>query len=84
MSQDLEQIGSKLDTILALRDRPAVPITDQLWDTADVAHYFKRNAQVVHESMTSLPSFPKATRLPSKGKAHPLQSRRNHRVGNVA
>ena len=72
MSQNLEQIGSKLDAILALLDRPAVPIADQLWDTADVARYFKRNPQVVRESMTCLHSFPKAIRLPSKGKAHPL------------
>lgn len=72
MSQDLEQLGAKLDAILALLEQPAVPLADQLWDHSDVARYFKRNPQVVRESITCVPSFPKAIRLPSKGRAHPL------------
>jgi hypothetical protein len=45
---------------------------DQLWDTTDVACYFKRNPQVTRETITCQPSFPKAIRLPSKGQARPL------------
>jgi hypothetical protein len=62
----------KLEAVLAKLDVPAVPLNEQLWDTGDVAHYFKRNVQVVRETITCQPSFPKAIRLPSKGKAHPL------------
>ena len=72
MSQDLEQLGAKLDAILALLEQPAVPLADRLWDHGDVARYFRRNPQVVRESITCVPSFPKAIRLPSKGRAQPL------------
>jgi hypothetical protein len=72
MSQGLEHLGAKPDALLALFEQPAVPLADQLWDTADVARYFKRNVPVVWEWMTCVPSFPMAIRLPSKGRAHPL------------
>ena len=63
------KILERLEAALEKLDRPVVPLSDQLWDTGDVARYFKRNPQVVRETITCQPSFPKAIRLPSKGKA---------------
>lgn len=62
----------KLEAVLERLDRPVVPLSEQLWDVATVAKYFHRNPQVVRETITCQPSFPKAIRLPSKGRAHPL------------
>jgi hypothetical protein len=67
-----EELLERLEAVVKRLDGPIVPLSEQLWDLAQVAHYFHRNPQVVRESMTCLPSFPKAIRLPSKGRAHPL------------
>jgi hypothetical protein len=45
MSQGLKHLGAKLDALLALLEQPAVPLADQLWDTADVARYFKETSR---------------------------------------
>jgi hypothetical protein len=68
----LEDVFALLEVVEQKLDRLAVPFDDQLWDTADVARYFKRNPQVARETITCQPSFPKAIRLPSSGKARPL------------
>ena len=39
-----------------------------------VARYLHRNPQTVRESMACLPSVPKAIRLPSEGRSHPLDN----------
>jgi hypothetical protein len=62
----------RLEAALERLERPAIPLSEQLWDNGDVARYLKRNPQVVRESIACLPSFPRAIRLPSKGKARPL------------
>lgn len=67
-----EELLQRLEAVLERLNQPAVPLSEQLWDMAAVAKYFHRNVQVVRESMACLPSFPKAIRLPSKGRAHPL------------
>lgn len=67
-----EELIERLEAAIARMNQPAVPLSEQLWDMAAVAAYFRRNVQVVRESMACLPSFPKAIRLPSKGRAHPL------------
>jgi hypothetical protein len=65
----LEKLEERIEGSLG----PAsLPPEDQLWDTVDVARYFKRNPQVARETITCQPSFPKAIRLPSSGKARPL------------
>lgn len=65
-------LAQRIEVLLEKLEQKAVPLSEQLWDTSDVARYFKRNPQVVRETITCQPSFPKAIRLPSKGKAHPL------------
>jgi len=72
MDQELEQIGTKLDAVLALLEQPAVPLADQPRDNADIGSYLRRILKVVRETLTPHPSFPKAIRLPCKGKARPL------------
>ena len=73
MTNDLmERFAELIDKL----DRPAVPVEDQLWDNGDVARYFKRHPRTVRESITSQPSFPKAVRLPSDGRSHPLYNAR--------
>ncbi len=57
---------------IAIRTVNAIPVEVQLWDVEQVAKYFRRNKQVVRQTMTCLPSFPRAIRLPSEGRAHPL------------
>lgn len=72
MQTNDETLIARLEAALDRLERPVVPLEDQLWTLAEVAAYFRRNTQVVRETMTCLPSFPKAVRLPSKGRAHPL------------
>jgi hypothetical protein len=69
MNELIEQLAAALaDSI-----RPQIPLSVDLWDTATIAAYLKRDPQVVRERMTCLPSFPKAIRLPTtKGRAQPL------------
>lgn len=66
------KIIERLEAALEKLDRPVVPLEDQLWDNADIANYLRRTPKVVRETLTPHPSFPKAIRLPSKGKARPL------------
>lgn len=68
----LEDVFALLQAVEEKLDRLAVPLDDQLWDNADIARYLKRTPKVVREGITPQPSFPKAIRLPSKGKARPL------------
>jgi hypothetical protein len=69
----LRAVLDKLEERIEGSAGPAtLPPEDQLWDTADVAHYFKRTAHYVREACLPLPSFPKAIRLPSAGRARPL------------
>lgn len=66
------QFIEKLAESVAKYIRPAIPLSIDLWDMSMVASYFKRDPQVVRQTIACLPSFPKAIRLPSKGKAQPL------------
>jgi hypothetical protein len=73
MSNFTQEEIDQLAAAVAQRLEPgSVPLCEQLWDLAMVARYLHRNAQTVRESMACLPSFPKAIRLPSEGRAHPL------------
>jgi hypothetical protein len=62
----------KLADAVAERLKPAIPLSVDLWDMDMVAAYFKRHPQVVRQTIACLPSFPKAIRLPTKQRAHPL------------
>ena len=63
----------KLAEAIEKMQRPALPLSVDLWDFATIAQYLKRDAGTVRERMACLPSFPKAIRLPtSKGRAQPL------------
>jgi hypothetical protein len=70
------EILAKLDLVLAKLNQPAVPLDDQLWTLKDVANYLHRHVATVSESMASLPSFPRAVRLPGRGggRGKPLYS----------
>lgn len=70
MAQQLEKL-ERIEKLIEPSREP-LPLEDKLWDSEDVAHYLKRNTQVVRERIASLPSFPKAIRLPSSGRARPL------------
>ncbi|MRV72513.1 hypothetical protein GJ700_12415 [Duganella sp. FT92W] len=62
----------RLAAAVAEHLKPAIPLAVDLWDMAMVAAYFKRDPQVVRQTIACLPSFPKAIRLPTKTRAHPL------------
>ena len=57
---------------IARHTKPTIPLSVDLWDMATVASYFKRDPQVVRQTIACLPSFSKAIRLPTKTRAHPL------------
>ena len=68
----LEQLIERLDALLDKIGGPTVPLDDQLWDSSDVAKYLKRSVGFVQDTLAALPSFPRAYRLPSRGRARPL------------
>jgi predicted transcriptional regulator len=73
MDMSEAQVIAKLVEALEKLQRPAIPLSVDLWDMATIAQYLKRDAGTVRERMACLPSFPKAIRLPtSKGRAQPL------------
>jgi hypothetical protein len=70
------EIIARLDLILAKLDRPAVPLSEQLWDTKLIALYLKRSPDNVRKEIVCLPSFPRPIRLPVNGKAQALYKAR--------
>jgi hypothetical protein len=68
------ELVTKLAAALAERLRPAIPISIDLWDTATIAQYLKRDTDAVRERVCCLPDFPKAIRLPTgqSGRGRPL------------
>jgi hypothetical protein len=72
MSADETELLAKLVEAMEKFQKPAIPLAVDLWDMAMVAAYFKRDPQVVRQNIACLPSFPKAIRLPTKAKSHPL------------
>lgn len=63
---------AKLVEALEKLQKPTIPLAVDLWDMEMLGQYFKRNPQVVRQNIACLPSFPKAIRLPTKAKSHPL------------
>ena len=60
---------------LGLVDRPVIPLSIDLWRTAEIAAYLKRSEAVVRDRVVTLAKFPPAIRIPvlgSKGKGQPL------------
>lgn len=79
MSNDAEAAAliEQLAAAIAQLVRPTIPLEIDLWDMATIAHFLKRDPQVVRERMACLPSFPKAVRLPTMkggkaGRSQPL------------
>lgn len=63
----------RLASAVAMKIMPAaLPLEHQLWDLGAVASYVGRNKHYVRTKVTCDPSFPKAIRFPSDGKAHPM------------
>ena len=63
----LEKLLERLD-----QQRTQVPLSDQLWDTEVIAGYLRRSYSTVRDAILVQPSFPKAIRLPGKGRSYPL------------
>lgn len=80
LATELEQavLIEQLATAVARLVKPAIPVDIDLWDMTTIAHFLKRDSQVVRERMACLPSFPKAVRLPTMtgggraGRSQPL------------
>lgn len=72
MSAEETELLAKLVEAMGKLQKPAIPLAVDLWDMTMVAAYFKRDPQVVRQNIACLPSFPKAIRLPTKAKSHPL------------
>lgn len=70
------EIIARLDLIIAKLDRPAVPLSAQLWDTAYNGAYLKRSTDNVRREIVCLPSFPRPIRLPVHRKAQALYKAR--------
>jgi hypothetical protein len=66
------KLYERIEILLSKLEEKAVPLEDQLWDTAEVGRYLHRSPKIVREMLACQPSFPKAIRLPSKGQARPL------------
>jgi hypothetical protein len=62
----------KLAAAVATQMRQQIPIDVALWDVTMCATYFQRDPKVFRQTIACLPSFPKAIRLPTERRAHPL------------
>jgi hypothetical protein len=69
----LAELVSTLIERIAAMSRPAIPVSNDLWDVAHVAAYFKRSESVVRERIVCTPSFPVAIKIPTgTGRSHAL------------
>lgn len=75
-------IDSEIDVLLKLTEaiekmqRPAMPISVDLWDTSCLAAYFKRSTNRVRSDIVCLPTFPRPIRLPMEGRSQALYKAR--------
>lgn len=53
-----------------------LPVEIDLWDVEAIARYLKRSYSTVRDHIIVQPSFPKAIRLPGKGRSYPLYKAR--------
>lgn len=64
---------AKLAEAIEKLQRPAIPLSVDLWDLEMIALYLKRDQSTVRDRISCLPSFPKAIRIPtSRGRGRPL------------
>ena len=64
---------SKLLSLLTRIPKSPIPLEVALWNSTTIGEFLNRDSAVVRERIATLPSFPKAIRLPSKrGLSHPL------------
>lgn len=66
----------KLAEVLEKMQRPALPLSVDLWDTNYLAAYFKRSPSRVRSDIVCLPSFPRPVRLPVEGRSQALYKAR--------
>mgnify|MGYP003655980047 CR=1 FL=1 len=67
------ELIERLAEVLANRVIHSVPINLKLWDIKSIGAYLNKSPAHVREKFASLPSFPKAIRLPSAARdAHAL------------
>lgn len=66
----------KLTEALEKMQRPALPLSVDLWDTNGLAAYFKRSPSRVRSDIVCLPNFPRPIRLPVEGRSQALYKAR--------
>lgn len=76
MSEVELEVLQRLVAALERLEKPAIPISIDLWDTEHLAAYFKRSASRVRSDIVCLPSFPRPIRLPVAGRSQALYKAR--------
>ncbi len=71
-----EEMLAKLLERLTKPAVPPLPVSVDLWDTKHISAYLKRSLDTVRDDIVCLPSFPKAIRLPTPGRAQALYKAR--------
>lgn len=61
-----QTIAEKLDKLIEILSRPALPADKMLWDAAAVGAYLGVSARQVAERYALRPGFPATIRLPSE------------------
>jgi hypothetical protein len=66
---DQEMIDRLAEAVAQKLGAGSVPIDLQVWNLTQVAKYLGKHVETVRETMSCLPSFPAAIRLPARGGA---------------
>lgn len=66
----------RLADAIAMRIKPALPLTVALWTTDEIGQYLHRSRERVCTDIVCLPTFPRPIRLPVKGRAQALYKAR--------
>jgi hypothetical protein len=68
---DFDIFAQKVAAALLAQMKPPVPLSVDLWDTAMIGAYQKRNPRSVSERVVVVADFPRAIRIPSNGSTRP-------------
>nr|WP_314606529.1 hypothetical protein [uncultured Janthinobacterium sp.] len=70
------EVLAKLADAIEKMQRPALPLSIDLWDTNGLAAYFKRSTARIRSDIVCLPTFPRPIRLPVDGRSQALYKAR--------
>ena len=76
MTATENDVLAKLADAIEKMQRPALPLSVDLWDTSCLAAYFKRSSNRVRSDIVCLPTFPRPIRLPVEGRSQALYKAR--------